>query len=86
MECTLRPSIEMNRERHYVEVVRTAVSGGGKRAVDLLRGRLAGVGCDPVAFQIIAQFRSPAEMDDDLEHLARQLPECHPTRWPSWSS
>ena len=60
----------MNWERHYVEVVRTAVSGGGKRAVDLLREHLAGVGCDPLAFQIIAQFRSPAEMDDDLENLA----------------
>jgi hypothetical protein len=25
-------------------------------------------------------------MDDDLEDLAAQLPDCHPTRWPgsSW--
>jgi len=86
MECTLRPSLEMNWECHYVEVVRTVVSGGGKRAVDLVREHLAGVGCDALAFQIIAQFRSPAEMDDDLENLAGPLPKCHPTRWPSWSS
>jgi hypothetical protein len=22
-------------------------------------------------------------MDDDFEDLAGQLPDCHPTRWPS---
>jgi hypothetical protein len=22
-------------------------------------------------------------MDDDFENLAGQLPDCHPTRWPS---
>jgi hypothetical protein len=22
-------------------------------------------------------------MDDDFDNLAGQLPDCHPTRWPS---
>ena len=35
---------QMNWERHHNEVVRTAASGDSKRAVDLLREHLAGVG------------------------------------------
>jgi hypothetical protein len=76
---------QMNWERHHVEVVRTVASGNGKRAVDLLREHLAGVGCDPLAFQIVAQLGQPAGTDDDFDNLASQLPECHPTRWPSTS-
>jgi hypothetical protein len=79
-----RPSLgQMNWERHHIEVVRTAASGNGKRAVGLLREHLAAVGCDPLAFRIVAQARQPAGTDDDFENLARQLPGCHPTRWPS---
>ena len=47
---------QMNWERHHIEVVRTAASGNGKRAADLLREHLAGVGCDPLAFRIVAQY------------------------------
>ena len=65
---------QMNWERHHVEVVRTAASGNGKRAVDLLREHLAGVGCDPLAFQIVAQCAQREETDDDFENLAGQLP------------
>ena len=74
---------QMNWERHHNEVVRTASSGDSKRAVDLLREHLAGVGCDPLAFRILAQLRQPEGTDDDFENLARQLPGCHPSRWPS---
>jgi hypothetical protein len=74
---------QMNWERHHTEIVRTAACGNGKRATDLLREHLAGVGCDPLAFRIVAQMQQPAGMDDDFENLARQLPDCHPTRWPS---
>ena len=38
---------QMNWERHHIEVVRTAASGNARRAADLLREHLAGVGCDP---------------------------------------
>jgi DNA-binding FadR family transcriptional regulator len=74
---------QMNWERHHIEIVRAAASGNGKRAADLLREHLAGVGCDPLAFRIVAQMRQPAGTDDDIEDLARRLPDCHPTRWPS---
>ena len=74
---------QMNWERHHIEVVRTAAAGHGKRAADLLREHLAAVGCDPLAFRIVAQTRQPAGMDDDFENLARQLPDCHPAQWPS---
>ena len=74
---------QMNWERHHIEVVRTAASGNGKRAADLLREHLAAVGCDPLASRIVAQALQPAGMDDDFEDLAVQLPDCHPTRWPS---
>jgi hypothetical protein len=73
---------QMNWERHHIEVVRTAAAGNAKRAADLLREHLAGVGCDPLAFRIVAQMRRPAGMDDDFEDLAGQLPGCHPVRWP----
>jgi len=76
---------QMNWERHHNEVVRTAASGDSKRAVDLLREHLAGVGCDPLAFRIVAQLRQPEGTDDDFENLASQLPGCHPSRWPSSS-
>ena len=76
---------QMNWERHHNEVVRTAASGDSKRAVDLLREHLAGVGCDPLAFRILAQLRQPEGTDDDFENLASQLPGCHPSRWPSSS-
>ena len=42
---------QMNWERHHIEIVRTAASGNGKRAADLLREHLAAVGCDPLAFR-----------------------------------
>jgi hypothetical protein len=76
---------QMNWERHHIEVIHAAASGNGKRAADLLREHLAGVGCDPLAFRIVAQMQQPVGMDDDLENLAGQLPYCHPTRWPSSS-
>ena len=72
----------MNWERHHIEIVRTAASGNARRAADLLREHLACVGCDPLAFQIVAQMRQPAETDDDFENLAGHLPDCHRTRWP----
>src|SRR5580693_3122849 len=74
---------QMNWERHHIEVVRTAAAGNRRRAADLLREHLAGVGCDPLAFRIVAQARQPVGMDDDFEDVAAQLPDCHPTRWPS---
>jgi hypothetical protein len=73
---------QMNWERHHIEIVRTAASGNGKRAAGLLREHLAGIGCDPLAFRIVAQLQQPAGIDD-IENLAGQLPDCHPTRWPS---
>ena len=79
-----RPSRgQMNWERHHIEVVRTAAAGNRRRAADLLREHLAGVGCDPLAFRIVAQALQPVGMDDDFEDVAAQLPDCHPTRWPS---
>lgn len=71
----------MTWERHHIEVVRTAATGNGGRAVDLLREHLAGVGCDPLAFRIVARLRQ-SRKDDDFEDLAGQLPACHATRWP----
>ena len=73
---------QMNWERHHIEIVRTAVSGNARRAADLLREHLAGVGCDPLAFRIVAHMRQTMGMDDDFEDLAGHLPDCHPTRWP----
>jgi hypothetical protein len=76
---------QMNWERHHIEVVRTASMGKGKRAADLLREHLAGVGCDPLASRIVAHLRPPGRADDDFESLAGQLPGCHASRWPSSS-
>ena len=74
---------QMNWERHHIEVVRTAASGNAKRAADLLREHVAGIGCDPLAFRIVAHMRQPMGVDGDFEDLVAQLPDCHPTRWPS---
>ena len=73
---------QMNWERHHIEVVRTAASGNNKRAADLLREHLAAVGCDPLAFRIVAQMRQPAGMDDDFENLAVRSRIATQTRWP----
>jgi hypothetical protein len=72
----------MTWERHHIEVVRAAAAGEAGRAVDLLREQLASVGCDPLAFRIVARL-GPSVTDGDLEDLAAQLPGCHATRWPS---
>ena len=74
---------QMNWERHHIEVVRTAAAGNGQRAADLLREHLAAVGCDPLAFRIVARLRQPEGTDEDFENLAARLPHCHPTRWPA---
>ena len=71
----------MTWERHHIEVVRTAATGNAGRAVDLLREHLAGVGCDPLAFRIVARLRQSIK-DDDFEDLAGQVPACHATPWP----
>jgi hypothetical protein len=73
---------QMNWERHHIEVVRAAATGNARRAADLLREHLAGVGCDPLAFRIAAMLRQPGGKNDDLENLASQLPGCHTTPWP----
>jgi hypothetical protein len=74
---------QMNWERHHIEVVRTAAAGNGQRAADLLREHLAAVGCDPLAFRIVAWLRQPEGSDEDFENLAARLSHCHPTRWPA---
>lgn len=71
----------MTWERHHIEVVRTVAAGRAGRAVDLLREHLASVGCDPLAFRIVARLRQPVQ-DDGFEDLAGQLSGCHATRWP----
>jgi hypothetical protein len=68
-------------ERHHIEVVAAAAAGHAGRAVDLLREHLASVGCDPLAFRIVARFRHSVN-GDDFETLAGQVPGCHATRWP----
>ena len=70
----------MNWELHHIEVVRTVASGNATRAADLLREHLAAIGCDPLASRIVAQLQQTTGMDD-LENLAGQLPDCHPTPW-----
>jgi hypothetical protein len=75
----------MTWERHHIEVVRTAAAGNAGRAVDLLREHLASIGCDPLAFRIVARLRQPMN-DDDFEDLAAQLPDCHATQWPGTRS
>ena len=71
----------MTWERHHIEVVAAAAAGQAGRAADLLREHLASVGCDPLAFRIVAWFR-PSVPGDDFETLAGQVPGCHATRWP----
>jgi hypothetical protein len=71
---------QMNWELHHIEVVRTAASGNATRAADLLCEHLAAIGCDPLASRIVAQLQQTTGMDD-LENLAGQLPDCHPTPW-----
>jgi hypothetical protein len=74
---------QMNWERHHIEVVTTAATGNARRAADLLREHLASVGCDPLAFRILAMLRRPGGANDEFENLASQLPGCHPTPWPA---
>ena len=62
-------------------MVAAAAAGQTGRAVDLLREHLASVGCDPLAFRIVARFRHSVN-GDDFETLAGQVPGCHATRWP----
>jgi hypothetical protein len=73
---------QMNWERHHIEVVAAAAAGNARRAADLLRGHLASIGCDPLAFRIAALLRPPAAKNDDFENLASQLPGCHQIPWP----
>ena len=73
---------QMNWERHHIEVVAAAAAGNARRAADLLREHLASVGCDPLAFRIVAVLPQPAAKNDDFENLASQLPGCHATPWP----
>jgi hypothetical protein len=73
---------QMTWERHHLEVVAAAAAGNARRAADLLRGHLASVGCDPLAFRIAAMLLRPAGKNDDFENLAHQLPGCHAARWP----
>jgi len=73
---------QTNWERHHVEVIRTATSGDTRRAADLLREHLAGVGCDPLAIRIVIALRQPLGQDDGLEEVV-QLPGCHPSPWSS---
>jgi hypothetical protein len=73
---------QMNWERHHIEVVRSAATGNGTRAADLLREHLASVGCDPLAVRILAQFRHAGGRDEEFEDLARRLPGCHAACWP----
>ena len=72
---------QMTWERHHVEVVRAAAAGNARRAADLLREHLASVGCDPLAFRIIALLRRRTGKND-FENLVDQLPGCHATPWP----
>jgi hypothetical protein len=75
-------SRQMTWERHHIEVIRTAATGNTARAADLLREHLAGVGCDPLAVRIIAQFRPSVYGDDGIHIPANQFPGCHRTPWP----
>jgi hypothetical protein len=53
---------QMNWERHHIEVVSAAAIGDAVRAADLLRERLANVGCDPLAHRIVAHLRPPTRV------------------------
>jgi hypothetical protein len=67
----------MSWERHHIEVVRTAAAGDIRRATDLLREHLAGVGCDPVALRIVTDLRRRSGTWDGPEDLNAQLAGCH---------
>ncbi len=69
---------QMNWERHHIEVVRTAAAGNHRRAADLLREHLAGVGCDPLALRIVTELRWRGGHRDGLDDLRGRLPGCHP--------
>jgi hypothetical protein len=71
----------MNWERHHIEVVSLAATGNAKRAADLLREHLAGIGCDPLAYQIALQQLSHGESTDDLNDLVNNRPGCHALTW-----
>lgn len=77
-------SQQMTWERHHVEVVGTASTGDGNRALDLLREHLASVGCDPLAFRIVAHLTCPMGNSGDLDDIAGRLPACHATPWQRW--
>ena len=66
---------QMPWERHHIEVVRSASTGGALRTADLLLEHLANVGCDPLASRIVAHLRWP------MEDLAGRPPSCHPLTW-----
>jgi len=72
---------QMNWERHHVEIIRTATAGDTKRAADLFREHLAGVGCDPLALRIIVSLRQPNGRDDGFQELEVPFPGCHPSPW-----
>ena len=74
---------QMNWERHHVEIIRTATAGKTKRAADLLREHLAGVGCDPLALRIIVSLRQAYAQDDEFQALEASFPGCHPSPWSS---
>jgi hypothetical protein len=77
-DCTWRS--QMSWERHHLEVIRASAIGDTRRAIDLLREHLAGVGCDPLAFRIAARF-GHSTAAEDYSDLTAQLPDCHPARW-----
>ena len=77
-------SQQMSWERHHIEVVGTASTGDVNRALDLLREHLASVGCDPLAFRIVAHLSCPMGNSGDLDDIAGRLPACHATPWQCW--
>jgi hypothetical protein len=74
-------SRQMSWERHHIEVVGTASTGDADRALDLLREHLASVGCDPLAFRIVAHLSCPMGNGGNLDGIAGRLPACHATPW-----
>jgi hypothetical protein len=71
--------LQMNWERHHIEVVRTAAAGNVDRAADLLLEHLASVGCDPVARCIVAHLRQRIGLPAGPEVLGGPVPGCHST-------
>jgi hypothetical protein len=39
------------------------------------------VGCDPLAFRIVAHLSGPTGNSGDLADITGRLPACHTTRW-----